>query len=155
MKPGLRLQLAANLPALVRRRVHVDVRLPALNAAYCASVDFAPAGTDQTLSAVFTSPIATGPFSPRAPTWMCAAIAPSPVVVTLPLTDMSFATVIVPLPLAEVATRGTSSLPVSVTLTFLPGDIIAHPATRSAAVPSPIATTFFIVINAFICVVSL
>ena len=73
--------------------------------------------------------------------WICAAVATTPVVVTLPLTDLSSFTVIVPLPDAEVLTGGTSSAPLSVTLSPLNTDfvesqaelIVSHPASANAA----------------------
>jgi hypothetical protein len=60
--------------------------------------------------------------------------------VTLPLTDLSSFTVIVPLPDAEVLTGGTSSLPLSVTLlplkkVFVESHaefIVSHPASANA-----------------------
>jgi hypothetical protein len=72
--------------------------------------------------------------------WMCAAAAVIPVVVTLPLTDLSSFTVIVPLPDAEVLTGGTSSSPLSVTLLPLKKvfveshaePIVSHPASINA-----------------------
>jgi hypothetical protein len=48
---------------------------------------------------------------------MCAAVPSTPDVVTLPLTDLFAATVIVPFPEADVFTGGTSCAPLSVTLT--------------------------------------
>jgi len=81
------------------------------------------------------------PIFPRGARWMCAAVAVTPVVVTLPLTDLSSFTVIVPLPDAEVLTGGTSSSPLSVTLLALKKDfveshaelIVSHPASVNAA----------------------
>src|SRR5690349_20004745 len=56
---------------------------------------------------------------------MCAAVPSTPVVVILPLTDLSDETLKVPVPDAVVLTGGTSSSPVSLTLT---------PPSRSPAV---------------------
>src|SRR5579862_5709140 len=53
----------------------------------------------------------TGPFEPAAASWMCAMVPAMPVVVTLPLTDPSAPTMMLPLPLAEVVTGGTSWSP--------------------------------------------
>src|SRR5438105_12709496 len=62
---------------------------------------------------------------------MCAAVPSTPVVVILPLTDLSAPTVIVPLPVALVFTGGTSLSPDRVTLTVWP-----FPAVSLFAVPS-------------------
>src|SRR5437899_7297407 len=77
---------------------------------------------------------------------MCAALPSTPVVVILPLTDLSAPTVIVPFPVALVFTGGTSLSPDRVTLTvwlFAAPSLLAVPslfpieaqpvATRSAA----------------------
>src|SRR5712692_10372713 len=77
---------------------------------------------------------------------MCAAMPLRPFVVTLPLTEWSSFTVIVPPPEAEVLTGGTSSAPLSVTLLPLLNQpptvlvvefhaelIVWHPARPSAA----------------------
>ncbi|MGB7542254.1 MAG: hypothetical protein WBM28_09595, partial [Burkholderiales bacterium] len=61
--------------------------------------------------------------------------------VTLPLTDLSAPTVIVPTPEADVVTGGTSSAPLSVTFTPPPEDIPAHPASRMAAALMPTQKT--------------
>src|SRR5207244_2669838 len=65
---------------------------------------------------------------------MCAALPSTPVVVTLPLTDLSAPTVIVPLPVALVFTGGTSLSPDRVTLTVWP-----FPAVSLFAAPSLLA----------------
>ena len=63
-----------------------------------------------------------GPFWPFAPWWMCAMVPCTPVVLTLPLTEPSALTRIVPLPEPVTLSGGTSSVPVSLTLTLpLPG----------------------------------
>ncbi len=63
-----------------------------------------------------------GPFWPLAAWWMCAMVPSTPVVVTLPLTVPSAFTRMVPLPLPVALTGGTSSAPLSLTLTApLPG----------------------------------
>src|SRR5262245_39134189 len=66
---------------------------------------------------------------------MCAAVPATPVVVTLPLTDLSAPTVMVPLPVAEVVTGGTSWLPLSTTFTSWLQDIPGHPAMSTATAP--------------------
>src|SRR5258706_638938 len=99
-----------------------------MNDLYWASLNLAPAGTTHIVSEDLVNPIATGPFLPRAPTWMCAATGESPATVTLPLTEWSSWTENEPLPLAAVFTGGTCSLPLSDTLTFLVDIMPAHPA---------------------------
>src|SRR6266436_4013393 len=72
---------------------------------------------------------------------MWAALPATPEVVTLPLTDLSMRTAMVPLPVAAVLTGGTSWLPLSVTFEPLGAALAiccwalccAHPAARSAA----------------------
>src|SRR4029450_7897713 len=59
----------------------------------------------------------TGPFWPFAPWWMCAIVPSTPVVLTLPSTAPSELTRMVPSPVPEVWTGGTSSAPESFTLT--------------------------------------
>jgi hypothetical protein len=64
----------------------------------------------------------TGPFWPLAPVWMCAIVPATFSVLTLPLRVPSSATRKLPLPVPWVLTGGTSSSPVSFTLTaLLPG----------------------------------
>src|SRR5688572_16131536 len=58
----------------------------------------------------------TGPLAPALPMWMCAMVPTTPSVLTLPLTVLSSFTVIVPLPEDLVVTGGTSSEPLSFTL---------------------------------------
>lgn len=60
----------------------------------------------------------------------------TPVVVTLPLTALSGATVMVPLPEAEVVTGGTSWLPLSAILTAWLQDAPGYPAIKIAAAPT-------------------
>src|SRR5689334_3100045 len=75
----------------------------------------------------------TGPLCPIAPMWMCAAIPAMPEVETLPLTDLSSATLMEPLPEAEVVTGGTSWLPLRVTLPPPKKPFMVwHPARASA-----------------------
>src|SRR5215831_2143637 len=64
---------------------------------------------------------------------MCAAVPATPDVVTLPLTDLSSPTVIVPVPEALVVTAGTSWLPLSATLTSAAWARLAREATSIAA----------------------
>src|SRR5713101_8971766 len=62
-----------------------------------------------------------------------------PDVVTVPLTDLSISTVMVPLPVAAVFTGGTSWAPLSTTFEpvgALRAICCAHPAARSAAMPT-------------------
>src|SRR5271170_8215369 len=95
-------------------------RRPALNASYCSSVSFEPAGTDHEPSAPFSKVMIGGPFWPGAePSWICPMVPSIPEVVTLPLTDLSSPILILPSPLASVVTAGTSWSPVRVTLTSL------------------------------------
>jgi hypothetical protein len=72
----------------------------------------------------------TGPFLPAPASWMCAAVASMPVVLILPLTDLSDETTIVPLPDAAVLTGGTSWSPLSVTLipSLVPAVVVEQPA---------------------------
>src|SRR5450759_227574 len=56
-----------------------------------------------------------GPFLPGAASWMCATVLSIPVVVILPLTDLSALMVSFPVALASVVTAGTSWSPVRVT----------------------------------------
>src|SRR5712691_11537755 len=80
---------------------------------------------------------------------MCAAMPLRPFVVTLPLTEWSSFTVIVPPPEAEVLTGGTSSAPLSVTLlpllnqppTVLVVEFHAELIVSQPARPSAAATT--------------
>src|SRR5574342_416827 len=99
------------------------------------------AGTDHVFSAVLFRGMITGPFSPGAPRWIWATVPANPEVVTLPKTDRSMRTVMVPLPVAAVLTEGTSCLPLS--MTFEPEgaglDAAAHPAMTSAAAPMLLA----------------
>src|SRR6186713_265286 len=69
---------------------------------------------------------------------MWAATPTTPEVVTLPLTDLSAPTVIVPKPLAAVVTGGTSWAPLKVTWVLLVPDVPAQPAKTSAAAPMAI-----------------
>jgi hypothetical protein len=71
------------------------------------SLSLAPAGTDHPLSPFLASGTATAVLSRRA--LVNGAIVPAtPVVITLPLTDLSAPTEIVPEPVAVVLTAGTS-----------------------------------------------
>src|SRR5262245_66376193 len=77
---------------------------------------------------------------------MCAMVPATPVVVTLPLTDRSAPTVILPLPDPEVVTGGDSWLPLRATSTALPPPppplscMLAQPARRIAITPTPAHT---------------
>src|ERR1035437_9964493 len=82
-------------------------RFPAWKLANCASVNFAPAGTAY-VSPFFVSGMITVPFLPVAASWMCATVPAMPVVVTLPLTDLSAPMIIVPVPVPALLTGGTS-----------------------------------------------
>src|SRR5260221_8087336 len=82
------------------------------------------------LSEVLASGMITGPLDPAAASCICAAVPAMPEVVTLPLTDLSEPTIMVPLPDAEVVTGGTSCAPLNVT--FVP-DISAAPANAKTA----------------------
>src|SRR5512132_752391 len=70
----------------------------------------------------------TGPFLPAAPSWMCAAVPATPLVLTLPAIVLSAAIANMPLPVAEVLTGGTSCSPVRLT-----GTSTASAAEESAA----------------------
>src|SRR3990172_7939834 len=65
---------------------------------------------------------------------MWAAVAATPVVVMLPLTDLSGPTVMVPFPDAEVVTGGTSCLPLSMTSLPLLNVKSEHPGSNIATV---------------------
>src|SRR6266508_3037233 len=86
---------------------------------------------------------------------MCAAVAVIPVVVTLPLTDLSAPTVIEPLPDAPLFTGGTSSSPdnvrtlsgVTATLSCVPN--VPNKTMRAALMTS---TTALNVLIAFSCI---
>src|ERR1700674_285702 len=69
---------------------------------------------------------------------MCTALPSTPVVVTLPLTDLSAGTAIVPLPEAAVLTAGTSLLPLRLTLPLSAMPIVEQPDRASAAVKTQI-----------------
>src|SRR6478735_5611934 len=76
----------------------------------------------------------TGPFLPAAASWIWAAVPATPVELTLPETDPSSATVMVPLPAADVVTGGTSLAPDSATLTSAASaEPAANPPTNMAA----------------------
>src|SRR5205085_986886 len=98
----------------------------------CSGVSLAPAGTDQTPSPVFSSGTITGPFLPDAAMWMCAIVPATPVVVTLPLTAPSGATVIAPMPLPDADTGGTSWSPVSLRSAAQASEAAARAATEAA-----------------------
>jgi hypothetical protein len=64
-------------------RVHVDIKIARL-CRVLRRESFAPAGTAQLSLPSFTSGMMTPPFLPLAASWMWAAVALMPVVVTLP-----------------------------------------------------------------------
>src|SRR4030095_13631162 len=67
--------------------------------------------------------------------WIWAAVPLTPLVITLPLTDLPAPTVIVPVPVAPVVTGGISWLPLSATFVPPLEDMLAHPASRIATAP--------------------
>ena len=110
--PTALLQLSAQLSVRIRGTVHVDVEVAGLERFHLIRVEFRSAGCLVHVT-VFSEWDDHRPVLPAAPMWMCAAVPCMPLVMTLPDTEPSSPTEILPSPLADVVTGGTSFAPES------------------------------------------
>src|SRR5450755_4350683 len=94
-----------------------------------------------------------GPFFPGSARWIWATVPSIPVVLMLPLTDLSFLMTMVPTPVAADVTAGTSWSPVNLTATSAAFAAekppIAKPAARASGANRKVRVLFTVVSHEF------